>query len=515
MKKWITLLLVAVMLCSLTVAAPAEEKLSFSFSGYNNVGDTIEVDENGHNWFTQFMNDRYGVDITYVPCDTQDWDKMVLFWSTEGYVDVFISMGNVLRQRAAYVDDDVIRSFPKEWLKEYCPTLWNMCLTALGDENAVWDQLLLNDQLYTVPFLNTAVLCPYSMTAIRNDWLDKVGLDAPVTLEDWHEMLTAFTFNDPDGNGIDDTYGMSIAWQGVNACLPLSAYFGVSDLCNYRLGDDGAVTMTNTTENYRAYLSTLAKWYEEGIIDPEFRTDGRTQWREKFSSSQRLGIYSDHYQQMCVVEGWAYKAIPALNDAGFTYLCAIEDQNGQMTYNAQSGSLLDSYNWFFGYDCPDDVIIFFLKTYEEILNDTELRNTLWYGDKGVNWDYDANGQVAVLTAGQDEPAGKYTFYVANVLTEETCHTWRAVVYPERSRELFALIDNDFARNAYTNNFLMPSLDDISKDAKTAIESLVSSFYFEAIGGDIDIDDDAVWEGYLKELENLGMKDLLSAIQAAL
>ena len=30
-----------------------------------------------------------------------------------------------------------------------------------------------------------------------------------MTLEDYHEVMRAFTFEDPDGNGQDDTYGMT------------------------------------------------------------------------------------------------------------------------------------------------------------------------------------------------------------------------------------------------------------------------------------------------------------------
>ena len=42
---------------------------------------------------------------------------------------------------------------------------------------------------------------------IRKDWLDKLGLSVPVTLDDYYEVMKAFTFNDPDGNGVNDTYG--------------------------------------------------------------------------------------------------------------------------------------------------------------------------------------------------------------------------------------------------------------------------------------------------------------------
>ncbi len=42
---------------------------------------------------------------------------------------------------------------------------------------------------------------------IRKDWLDNLGLDVPTTLDEFYDMLYAFTYNDPDGNGKNDTYG--------------------------------------------------------------------------------------------------------------------------------------------------------------------------------------------------------------------------------------------------------------------------------------------------------------------
>ena len=39
----------------------------------------------------------------------------------------------------------------------------------------------------------------------RKDWADNLGLEAPETIEDVYNMLHAFTYDDPDGNGQDDT----------------------------------------------------------------------------------------------------------------------------------------------------------------------------------------------------------------------------------------------------------------------------------------------------------------------
>ncbi len=42
----------------------------------------------------------------------------------------------------------------------------------------------------------------------RQDWLSNVGLDVPTNLEEFEDVLRAFTFEDPDGNGKDDTWGL-------------------------------------------------------------------------------------------------------------------------------------------------------------------------------------------------------------------------------------------------------------------------------------------------------------------
>ena len=40
---------------------------------------------------------------------------------------------------------------------------------------------------------------------IRQDWLDKLGLKAPTTIDEFEEVIRAFTEDDPDGNGQKDT----------------------------------------------------------------------------------------------------------------------------------------------------------------------------------------------------------------------------------------------------------------------------------------------------------------------
>lgn len=46
---------------------------------------------------------------------------------------------------------------------------------------------------------------------LREDWLEKLGLQVPRTLDDLYNVFKAFTYDDPDGDGVDDTIGLATA----------------------------------------------------------------------------------------------------------------------------------------------------------------------------------------------------------------------------------------------------------------------------------------------------------------
>ena len=46
---------------------------------------------------------------------------------------------------------------------------------------------------------------------VRTDWLANLGLEVPATPEELLEVARKFTFDDPDGNGKDDTYAFTSA----------------------------------------------------------------------------------------------------------------------------------------------------------------------------------------------------------------------------------------------------------------------------------------------------------------
>lgn len=81
--------------------------------------------------------------------------------------------------------------------------------------DATWKSTVGSDgKYYGIPWSRQA-----TVTFVRKDWLDKVGLPVPKTWADLQKVAHAFATQDPDGNGKDDTYGMVIPGSTQNGYL--------------------------------------------------------------------------------------------------------------------------------------------------------------------------------------------------------------------------------------------------------------------------------------------------------
>ena len=96
----------------------------------------------------------------------------------------------------------------------------------------------------------------------RQDWADKLGLGTPETIQDVYDMLYAFTYNDPDGNNVDDTYGME-----------MTKYTGPFDIVQTGFGcgngwveQDGQLVPVHQTAEYKEAIDWLKKVYDDGSV---------------------------------------------------------------------------------------------------------------------------------------------------------------------------------------------------------------------------------------------------------
>ncbi|MDT4763026.1 extracellular solute-binding protein [Sphaerochaeta sp. PS] len=123
---------------------------------------------------------------------------------------------------------------------------------------------------------------------IRKDWLDNLGLAVPTTTDELLAVMRAFTFNDPDKNGKNDTWGYGAfqeinnfeAWPG-RRLEPLFGAFGVDGTWSLKESEAGLNVLKG--EFYDAMVF-LKKIVDEGIMDPNWlsykKDDFRAAWKQ-------------------------------------------------------------------------------------------------------------------------------------------------------------------------------------------------------------------------------------------
>lgn len=150
-------------------------------------------------------------------------------------------------------------------------------------------------KLYGLPQLSAADgTC--DLLWIRTDWLENLGLKAPTTMDELIEVAKAFRYNDPDGNGQDDTWGIGFqkaivsedgaspgSYEGFFAAYGAYAKAWVK-------GDDGKITYSGINDGIKDALTQLNQMYEDGLIDPEFGVKDTVKLGEDISAG-KVGMF--------------------------------------------------------------------------------------------------------------------------------------------------------------------------------------------------------------------------------
>ncbi len=125
---------------------------------------------------------------------------------------------------------------------------------------------------------------------IRQDWLDALGLEAPTTPEELLEVAIAFTTQDPDGNGQNDTFGMGGFIEGPGLGRRFNYVFGaygVLDLWNFI--DAGNFGLNVRDPQYYEAMQMMIQLVEADVIDPDWPTLSKDEFRARWKQG-RFGI---------------------------------------------------------------------------------------------------------------------------------------------------------------------------------------------------------------------------------
>lgn len=109
---------------------------------------------------------------------------------------------------------------------------------------------------------------------IRKDWLDKLNLQAPKTLDDWYNVLKAFKEGDPNGNGKPDEIPHApLYWWGGLQNFGKAMGLSLGDYSeSYSVDSDGKVHYDWLDPRTEDLIVWVNKLFTEGLLHPEFVT---------------------------------------------------------------------------------------------------------------------------------------------------------------------------------------------------------------------------------------------------
>ncbi|MCI7790905.1 MAG: extracellular solute-binding protein, partial [Lachnospiraceae bacterium] len=174
-------------------------------------------------------------------------------------IKTYADMGGVL-DLSSYVED----------YKSELPNLWNW----LGETNMYWDKDPVDGTLWAVE--GKLATSNRINTFVRQDWLDKLNMEAPTTTEEFEEMLIAFRDNADVllGADADKMIPYSVSYDvGWRAATLIESFIDpdITDKEYYINGfDDRKLTQNGTKEAVRL----LNKWYNAGLMWDNFALYG-------------------------------------------------------------------------------------------------------------------------------------------------------------------------------------------------------------------------------------------------
>ena len=372
MKKLISLLLALTMLLSLCAFASAEEPVEIRIA-VNSLGNGWPADPADDFVYQKILKDT-GVSVKFDLADNfyeSMGTRMDIYDVYRIDIDHLISWGRdgLLLDLSAYKDNELADYFA--WLGS----------TQL---NAAY----VDGTLYGLPQLYDGSKSQLNVT-VRQDWLDALDLKMPETVQDLYDVAYAFTFNDPDKNGIDDTLGLSAQKNGGGEVYLFDTIMGSFDtvLGNFVIIRDGKVTNTLLQPGMVAGLEWCKKFVDAKIIDNDaLGTTGS----DKFIAGQ-VGMIGVTWPGLWKQYGQdkIHNVNPNAVTSFFTTLKSeVGAEEAMYTGDLSTTNTIIAVNA----DISPEKLEAFFKYINYIIGE-EGGNLVFYGIEGDHWVRDENGNI--------------------------------------------------------------------------------------------------------------------------
>jgi putative aldouronate transport system substrate-binding protein len=291
------------------------------------------VDNNS--WTQLYKENGIELEVIYNVESTQKDEKLSQLIMSGDYPD-FISVGSSYYKdwasQGVFQDlTDYYDKYATERTKEYFETEYG---------SKALKEAMIDGRLYALPAV-TAGYDGVRVLWIRKDWLDHLGLSEPRTVDEFYEVARAFTEDDPDGDGADNTYGIAIngkeVFSGNGGFEGYFQMFGCSPDFSFIESDGHAVYGGALSEQCKKALKLLQDMYKNGYYKPDFVTSGQEQVNQELSAG-KAGMLIGSMAMMGGIWKNVLEIQPEAEFIAVPIPGETEDRRGQAFYSATTGS---------------------------------------------------------------------------------------------------------------------------------------------------------------------------------
>lgn len=272
------------------------------------------------------VNDKFNVDIEVkkLPKDKAQ-DKLNLMLASGEQMDWFTT-GGYQGWRDFKVKGDLIQPID-EALNKYGQNLKKKI------PESAWKVSKFSDgKTYAVPQMGFTTK---RVIMAREDWLKKLNINEPKTMDEFEGMLKAIKKADFDGNGKDDTYPLAYA-ESLEELKNIFLKSFIKNGFSWWEDKDGLFKPEFMDPGYKDFLTTMQKWYKEGLMHPEIFSLKVNQMQE-LTGKGTVGVIGAWYTRY----SWEKDAQKINPDAKMMLLNPPSGPAGQGS-TAASGSVVES-----------------------------------------------------------------------------------------------------------------------------------------------------------------------------
>ena len=244
------------------------------------------------NSYTRFLKDDLNIKVVYDwVASSSDYDEKMNLCIGSGTIPEMMNVNAT--QYRALLKYDMIQPLD-QYFEDYASDKLKGFVKSGGEE---LKKCITNDkgEMMAIPAPSMMVGEMNEMW-IRQDWLDKLGLEAPRTWDEMVKVAEAFVTQDPDGNGEDDTIGILGPGNSNHINDIGDNQFGLDPLfCSFQSypqywlqDEDGTVKYGSIQPETRTALEKIQKLYTDKLIYPEMLV--RSNCQETLLSG-KVGIF--------------------------------------------------------------------------------------------------------------------------------------------------------------------------------------------------------------------------------